>query len=109
MIQPYLNAMRESGGLRELLTEGGAELPRFGRLLADAVRGRSPYTTPLLMTLASENLAAYMPERLQSRALAAEQELAEQVGRGDRRRRAPAPAVLPRRPAARRAPSAGRG
>ena len=27
VIQPYLNAMRESGGLRELLTEGGAELP----------------------------------------------------------------------------------
>ena len=79
MIQPYLNAMRESGGLRELLTEGGAELPGFGRLVADAVRGRSAYTTPLLMTLASENLAAYIPERVQRRALAAERELAERV------------------------------
>ncbi len=101
VIQPYLNAMRESGGLRELLTEGGAELPGFGRLLADAIRGRSPYTTPLLMTLASENLAAHMPERLQSTS-ARRRAGARRAGRrGDRRRRAPAPAVLPRRPAAR--------
>ena len=79
VIQPYLNAMRESGGLRELLTEGGAEVPGFGRLVADAVRGRSPYTTPLLMTLASENLAAYLPERLERRAAQAERDLSEQV------------------------------
>ena len=79
VIQPYLNAMRESGGVRELLTEGGAQLPGFGRLVRDAVRGRSPYTTPLLMTLASENVAAYVPERFQRRALAAERDLAEQV------------------------------
>ena len=79
VLQPYLNAMRESGGLRELLTEGGAQVPGFGRLVADAVRGRSPYTTPLLMTLASENLSSYIPERLQRRALAAERELAERV------------------------------
>jgi fatty acid amide hydrolase 2 len=79
-IQPYLNAMRESGGLRELLTEGGAEVPGFGRLIADAVRGRSPHTTPLLMTLASENLAHYLPERLERRALAAERDLGEQMG-----------------------------
>jgi fatty acid amide hydrolase 2 len=80
VVQPYLNAMRESGALRDLLTEGGTELPGFGRLIADAVRGRSSYTTPLLITLASENLAQYMPERLERRALAAEKELAEQVG-----------------------------
>ncbi len=79
-LQPFLNAARESGGVRELLTEGGAELPGFGRLVADAVRGRSPYTTPLLMTLASENLSKYLPERLERRALAAEKVLAEQVG-----------------------------
>ena len=79
VIQPYLNAMRESGGLRELLTESGAELPGFGRLVADAVRGRSPYTTPLLMTLASENLAAYLPERLERRAAQAERDLSDQV------------------------------
>ncbi len=79
VIQPYLNAMRESGGLRELLTEGGAQLPGFGRLVADAVRGHSPYTTPLLMTLASENLSAYVPERLQRRALEAEHDLSERV------------------------------
>ena len=79
VIEPYLNAMRESGGLRELLTEGGAQVPGFGRLVADAVRGRSPYTAPLLMTLASENLAQYMPERLQRRALAAERELLDRV------------------------------
>jgi fatty acid amide hydrolase 2 len=79
VIQPYLNAMRESGGLREILTEGGAEVPGFGRLVADAVRGRGRYTTPLLMTLASENLSHYLPERLERRAIAAERELAEQV------------------------------
>jgi fatty acid amide hydrolase 2 len=79
VIQPYLNAMRESGGLREILTEGGAEIPGFGRLVADAVRGRSRYTTPLLMTLASENLSHFLPERLERHAIAAERELAEQV------------------------------
>ena len=78
-MQPYLNAMSESGGLRELLTEGGAQVPGFARLVADAVRGRSPYTTPLLMTLASENLSEHIPERFQRRALAAERELGERV------------------------------
>ena len=79
-IQPYLNAARDSGGLRELLTEDGTRLPGFGRLMADALRGRSPYTAPLLMTLASENLSQFLPERLERRAQAAERELAEQVG-----------------------------
>jgi fatty acid amide hydrolase 2 len=79
VIQPYLNAMRQSGGLREILSADDAELPGFGKLMADAVRGRSRYTTPLLMTLASENLARFMPERLERRALNAERDLAEQV------------------------------
>ncbi len=79
VIQPYLNAMRESGGLRDILTADGAQLPGFGRLMADAVRGRSRYTTPLLMTLASENMSRFLPERLERRALAAERDLAEQV------------------------------
>jgi fatty acid amide hydrolase 2 len=79
VIQPYLNAMRQSGGLREILAAEDAEMPGLGRLMADAVRGRSRYTTPLLMTLASENLARFMPERLERRALAAERDLAEQV------------------------------
>jgi fatty acid amide hydrolase 2 len=79
VVQPYLNAVRESGGLRAILTEGGAELPGFGRLVADAVRGRSRYTTPLLMTLATENLSQYLPERLERRALAAEREVGERV------------------------------
>ncbi|MFL5870954.1 MAG: amidase, partial [Solirubrobacterales bacterium] len=79
VVQPYLNAVRESGGLREILVEGGAELRGFGRLVADAVRGRSRYTTPLLMTLATENLSQYLPERLERRALAAEREVGERV------------------------------
>jgi fatty acid amide hydrolase 2 len=79
VIQPYLNAMRESGGLRDILTADGAQLPGFGRLMADAVRGRSRYTTPLLLTLASENMSRYLPERLERRAAAAERDLAEQV------------------------------
>jgi fatty acid amide hydrolase 2 len=79
VLQPYLNAVRQSGGLREILVEGGAELPGFGRLVADSVRGRSRYTTALLMTLASENLSQYLPERLERRALAAEREVGERV------------------------------
>jgi fatty acid amide hydrolase 2 len=79
VVQPYLNAIRQSGGLREILTEGGAELPAFRRLVADAVRGRSRYTTPLLMTLATENLSQYLPERLERRALAAEREVGDRV------------------------------
>jgi Asp-tRNA(Asn)/Glu-tRNA(Gln) amidotransferase A subunit family amidase len=79
VVQPYLNAVRQSGGLREILVDGGAELPGFGRLVADAVRGRSRYTSALLMTLASENLSQYLPERLERRALAAEREVGERV------------------------------
>ncbi len=79
VIQPYLNAMRQSGGLREILTADGAQLPGFGRLVTDAVRGRSRYTAPLLLTLASENVSQFLPERLERRALAAERDLAEQV------------------------------
>ena len=62
VIQPYLNAMRESGGLRELLTEGGAEIPGFGRLVADAVRGRSPYTDA-----AADDARLREPRRLRAR------------------------------------------
>ena len=47
VIQPYLNAMRESGGLRELLTEGGADAAavrapgrRCGAAAAAATRRR---------------------------------------------------------------------
>jgi fatty acid amide hydrolase 2 len=102
VIEPYLNAMRESGGLRELLTEGGAKVPGFGRLVADAVRGRSRYSTPILVTLAAENLAGRMPERLERRAALAERDLAEQVAEaiGD--------GVLLHPPFARGAPKHGR-
>ena len=72
--------MRESGGLRELLTEGGAELPGFGRLVADAVRGRSPLHAPLLMTLASRELSRTTCRSGSSAARSrAERDLAEQV------------------------------
>ena len=77
VLQPFLNAMRESGALREILTEGGAEVPPLRKLLADAARRRSPYTTPLLMTLASENVAEYMPGALERQAVALERRLAE--------------------------------
>ncbi len=79
VVQPYLNAMRESGAMREILIAGNAELPGFGRLFSDAVRGRSRYSTPVLMTLASENLANYMPEALERQAAAAERSLAAQL------------------------------
>jgi len=102
VIEPYLNAMRESGGLRELLTEGGAEVPGFARLVADAVRGRSRYSTAILVTLAAENVAGRLPERLERRAAAAERELGEQVAEaiGD--------GVLLHPPFARVAPKHGR-
>lgn len=80
VIQPYLNAMRESGGIREILVEGsGGEIPRFGRLLSDAARGRSRYTAPLLMTLASENASRLVPERLERRAAAAERSIGAEI------------------------------
>ena len=79
VIEPYMNAIRESGGLRELLTEGGAQVPGFGRLVADAVRGRARYTNAILIGLAAENFSAYLPERLERRALAAERALCEEV------------------------------
>jgi fatty acid amide hydrolase 2 len=79
MIEPYMNAIRESGGLRELLTEGGAQVPGFGHLVADAIRGRARYTNAILIGLAAENFSAYLPERLERRALAAERALREEV------------------------------
>jgi len=80
VVQPYLNAMRESGALRDILVEGnGGDLPRFGRLLSDVARGRSRYTTPLLITLASENVAKYAPKGFERRAAAAERAIAAEV------------------------------
>jgi fatty acid amide hydrolase 2 len=79
VVQPYMDAVRQSGGLRELLTEDGTAVPGFGRLLADALRGRSTYSSAILITLAAENLSPYLPERLERRAAAAERSLAEAV------------------------------
>ena len=79
VVQPYLNAVRDSGGLRELLTEDGTTVPRFPRLLADLVRGRSNYSLPILLALAAENASVLIPERLQRRAAAAEKALGEEV------------------------------
>lgn len=80
VVEPYLNAVRESGAIRQILVESsGTDLPPVRRLLADAVRGRSTYTTALLLTIVSENLAQYLPEALQRRALAAERALAREV------------------------------
>jgi fatty acid amide hydrolase 2 len=79
VVQPYMDAVRQSGGLRELLTEDGTVVPGFGRLLADAVRGRSAYSSAILFTLAAESLSPYLPERLERRAAAAERSLAEAV------------------------------
>jgi fatty acid amide hydrolase 2 len=78
-IEPYLNAARESGSVHEILAEGGAELPGMRRLITDALRGRSTYTTALLLTIISENLAEHMPEAIQRRALALEHALARDL------------------------------
>ncbi|HEX2127719.1 MAG TPA: amidase, partial [Solirubrobacterales bacterium] len=79
VVEPYLNAVRESGAMRDIFAENGADLPGARRLIADAVRGRSTYTTALLLTILSENVAEYMPEALQRRAAAAERALAYEV------------------------------
>lgn len=80
VLQPYLNAMRESGALREILVEGnGGEIPPLRRLIGDAARRRSRYTAPLLITLASENASKYTPKRLERRAAAAERSIAAEV------------------------------
>jgi fatty acid amide hydrolase 2 len=79
VVQPYMDAVRQSGGLREMLASSGTEVPGFGRLLADAARGRSSYSSAILISLAAENLTPYMPERLERRAAAAERALAEAV------------------------------
>jgi fatty acid amide hydrolase 2 len=78
-VEPYLNAVRESGGMREIFTENETELPGARRLIIDALRGRSTYTTALLLTIISENVAEHFPEALQRRALAAERALAHDI------------------------------
>ncbi len=80
VLQPYLNAMRESGTLREILVEGyGSEVPPLRRLFTDAARRRGRHTAPLLITLASENVSKYAPKRLERRAAAAERSIAAEV------------------------------
>ena len=109
VIQPYLNAMRESGGLRELLTEGGAAIPGFGRLVADAVRGRSP-----VHDAAADDPRLREPRGPHARAPPApgsrRRARADRAGHGgDRRRRAAASAVRAGRAAPSAAPSGARG
>ena len=79
VLQPYLEAVRHSGGLRELLTEAGEDLPRFAQLAIDAARRRSDYTTPILLTLLMENLSVHLPAALEGRAERAQQRLATEV------------------------------
>ncbi len=79
VLQPYLEAVRNSGGLRELLTEAGDELPRFAQLAIDAARRRSDYTTPILISLFVENLSVHLPAALERRAERAQERLAEEV------------------------------
>ena len=86
VIEPFLGAVRESGSLTDILTRDGSDEPRLGRLLADATRGRSPHTAPLLITMLTERLTEWLPDRLLQRAERAEarlrDEIAEAIGDG---------------------------
>ena len=79
VIEPYLGAVRESGELTEILTRDGSDPPPVRRLLADAVRGRSPHTSALLITMVVERLSEHLPERLVARGKRAEERLREQI------------------------------
>jgi fatty acid amide hydrolase 2 len=79
VVQPYLNAARESGGVREILQADGDDTPGLGRVIADAIRGRSHYSAALVNTLAAESVSRFIPDRLQRRAAAAERALAEEI------------------------------
>jgi fatty acid amide hydrolase 2 len=79
VIQPYLNAARESGGVREILAADGDDTPGVSRVIADSIRGRSHYSTALVNTLAAESVSRLIPDRLQRRAAAAERALAEEI------------------------------
>jgi len=79
VLQPYLEAVRNSGAVRELLTEAGEELPRMAHLAFDAIRRRSDYTTPILIMLFSETLSVHLPAALERRAERARERLAAEV------------------------------
>jgi fatty acid amide hydrolase 2 len=85
-IEPYLDAVRQSGNLTELLDREGYEFPPLRRLLVDGARRRSVHTSALVISHLAERLSQRMPERLERRAAAArkalEGEVADAIGDG---------------------------
>jgi fatty acid amide hydrolase 2 len=79
VVEPYLGAVRESGELTEILTRDGSEPPQIRRLIADAIRGRSPHTPPLLITMVVEQLSKRLPDWVVARAERAEARLRDEI------------------------------
>jgi fatty acid amide hydrolase 2 len=85
-IEPYLDAVRQSGNLTELLDREGYRFPPLRTLMVDGLRRRSVHTSALVISHLAERLAERMPEAVQRRAATAraalEAEVAEAIGDG---------------------------
>jgi fatty acid amide hydrolase 2 len=78
-IEPYLDAVRQSGSIAELLEQEGYEFPPLRRLLADGVRRRSVHTSALVISNLAEKASKRMPAALERRATAASRALQAEV------------------------------
>ncbi len=82
-VECYLTALQDgaSRSFRELLEEELEETAKLGvrRAAAGALRRRGPHTWPTVLLLASESLAARMPERRTRRLLAAAEAMGREV------------------------------
>jgi fatty acid amide hydrolase 2 len=85
-VQPYLEAVRQSGSLTEMFEEEGYDFPPLRRLLVDGIRRRSVHTPALVISHLAEKASGRLPERLERRAAAAtrtlEAEVEEAIGDG---------------------------
>lgn len=79
-IEPYLDAVRRSGNISELLAAEGYEFPPLRRLVADGVRRRSVHTSALVISHLAERASRHMPAHLEQRAERARAALEEEVG-----------------------------
>ncbi len=85
-IEPYLEVVRQSGSLAELLDQEGYRFPPLRRLVVDGARRRSVHTSALVISNLVEKLATRVPESVERRAAEAtralEAEVEEAIGDG---------------------------